>query len=130
MHNGSGHDGATNYRRDSVGLLLVNFNEPTSDTKAEPFVFLLQVQQWFFLVEDNALNWRVVLHKKSRLRRINMEPAMDFITLDPNMVPPMEHPQPMPHLPNLVGAIVLSASEVAMAYKPLRSSATHVENKV
>lgn len=49
-----------------------------------------------------------------------MEPTTDFIALDPNMLYRMEHPQPMANVPNLVGAIVPSTLEAAMANEPFR----------
>lgn len=84
----------------------------------------------FFLAKDNCPNWRVVMQKESRLRRVEMELATDYVNMDPNMVSPMEHPQPMLQVPNLVGTIVLSASHAAMANQPLWSWAVHIDKVV
>lgn len=61
------------------------------------------------------------MHKESRSKRVKMESTMEFIRLDPTMLLLLEHPQPMWNMPNLVGDIVFSTSEVAMANESLRT---------
>lgn len=82
--------------------------------------FLCKCSNVSLTKEDNP-KWRVVMHKESRSKRVKMESTMEFIRLDPTMLLLLEHPQPMWNMPNLVGDIVFSTSEVAMANESLRT---------
>jgi hypothetical protein len=57
-------------RLDQHGFLLADFREKLPEWE-DPFVFTSQVEQAFFMDVEEDPGWRLVLHSKSRSRRVH-----------------------------------------------------------
>jgi hypothetical protein len=81
----------------------------------EPFIFLAQAQQVFYLDEKQNSYWMVVIHKEPRSSHITMDSSFNSSGIDdgvPWLNTTMTRP-PMPQDANLVGAKGLSTKELA-----------------
>ncbi len=79
----------------------------------EPFVFPTQVQQMFFMDEEQNPSWKVVVQKESWSSCIMTDTCATLNGIDdgaPCLNTPMTHP-PMPQDATLVGAKELAAKD-------------------
>ena len=107
------------YVRDPDGFLVVNFRHNTSRA-VDPYVFPSQCTQVFFSDDDlhpAGTDWKVVLRKEARSRRVVEEDDDVFITTNVEAagVVPSSTFAPPPTEPDLAGAIILNDAENALA---------------
>ncbi len=82
----------------------------------DPFVFPAQVQQMFFMDEEQNPSWKVVVQKESWSSPIMTDICVTLNGIDdgvPFLNTPMTYP-PMPQDATLVGAKELSTKELAI----------------
>lgn len=86
----------------------------------QPSVFHVQAQQCFFIGRRWPYKLACGFTQRGVNKGMEMEGATYYIMLDPTMLSPLEHLQPIPQTPDVVGPIELLIFHVAMASKLLR----------
>jgi len=109
-------------------FLLANFRHLKANVD-EPFVFLTQMQQVFYVEDSGAPWWKIVLHKELRSKHVVAENNEEVSTLANNVISTKVTLQILeaPSHNTFVGAIQLTGANTILTIQGLQKPSANEE---